>query len=370
MPGLTITMSAPSSRSSSISRRASSVGRVHLIAAAVADCVAVRYRRVAERAIERAGVFRGVGHDRRSLKPAASSAARIAPTMPSIMPTERSCRAGPGVDQGLVDQDRDRLVVEDLALAQEAVMAVAGIGIERDVAQDSDIGKFLLDRADGAADQIVGIERLGSIVVAQRRVGVGEESQRRMPSLAARSASRTASSIDTRSTPGIEAIAMRWRAPSTTNSGQIRSSAVGAFSRTIRRTHGARRLRRGRTARSSVAGVAAAVPARKASIGRPNLIAMSRLQFGGTLFSRSSVGSPAAAAGGRCVWLVAGGLTARAANVKGRAAMSDQSQRRPRRPSDLLEPVHAADQNAKAMPGPFRASTSSSRSSPARRSVF
>ena len=28
--------------------------------------------------------------------------------------------------------------------------------------------------------------------------------------------------------------------------------------------------------------------------------------------------------------------------------MSDQSQRRPRRPSDLLEPVHAADQNAKA----------------------
>jgi hypothetical protein len=28
--------------------------------------------------------------------------------------------------------------------------------------------------------------------------------------------------------------------------------------------------------------------------------------------------------------------------------MSDQSQRRPSRPSDLLEPVHAADQNAKA----------------------
>ena len=34
-------------------------------------------------------------------------------------------------------------------------MAVAGVGIERDVAEDADLGHLLLDRADGAADEIV-----------------------------------------------------------------------------------------------------------------------------------------------------------------------------------------------------------------------
>ena len=68
-----------------------------------------------------------------------------------------------------------------------------------------------------------------------------------MASSAARSASRTASSIDSRSMPGMESIATRFFEPSTRNSGQIRSSAVSTFSRTIRRAHSALRLRRGRT---------------------------------------------------------------------------------------------------------------------------
>ena len=45
-----------------------------------------------------------------------------------------------------------------------------------------------------------------------------------MSSLAARSAARTASSIESRSTPGMEATGLRAFVPSTTNSGQIRSS--------------------------------------------------------------------------------------------------------------------------------------------------
>ncbi len=64
--------------------------------------------------------------------------------------------------------------------------------------------------------------------------------------------------------------------PSTTNSGQIRSSVVRTFSRTSRRAHSALRLRRGRVIRSS-AGEARAAGCRGASrisIGRPNLIAI------------------------------------------------------------------------------------------------
>ena len=65
-----------------------------------------------------------------------------------------------------------------------------------------------------------------------------------MSSSAARTASRTASSTESRSTPGIEATGTRVFLPSTTNSGQIRSSVVSTFSRTMRRAHSDLRLRR------------------------------------------------------------------------------------------------------------------------------
>ena len=65
-----------------------------------------------------------------------------------------------------------------------------------------------------------------------------------MVSFAARSAARTMSSTESRSTPGIEATGAR--RPSVTNSGQIRSSVESTLSRTMRRAHSLRRLRRGR----------------------------------------------------------------------------------------------------------------------------
>lgn len=71
-----------------------------------------------------------------------------------------------------------------------------------------------------------------------------------MVSSIARSASRTAWSTLRRSTPGIEATCSRLLLPSIRNSGQIRSSVVSTFSRTMRRAHSALRLRRGRTVRS------------------------------------------------------------------------------------------------------------------------
>ena len=72
-------------------------------------------------------------------------------------------------------QHRHGLVVEDDAVAQQAVMAVAGVGIERHVAEHADLRHLLLDGADGAADQVVGVERLAAGLVAQFRVGVGEQ---------------------------------------------------------------------------------------------------------------------------------------------------------------------------------------------------
>ena len=67
------------------------------------------------------------------------------------------------------------LIVDDGAAAQEAVVAVAGIGIERDVAEHADLRHRLLDRPDGAADQVVGIERFAAVLVASPGIGIGKQ---------------------------------------------------------------------------------------------------------------------------------------------------------------------------------------------------
>src|SRR6478609_7397037 len=86
------------------------------------------------------------------------------------------------------------------------------------------------------ASEPTGSRRAGSVY--------GKSATAGMPSFAARSAARTASSSERRSTPGIEAIPCRTRSPSIRNSGQIRSSTVRVVSRTRRRDQSARRLRR------------------------------------------------------------------------------------------------------------------------------
>ena len=91
----------------------------------------------------------------------------MAPTLPVHHVGRRDDVAtGFGLDQRLADQHADGLVVEDDAVANEPIVAVAGVGIERHVAQHTDLRHLFLDGADGAADQIVGIERLGAVVVA------------------------------------------------------------------------------------------------------------------------------------------------------------------------------------------------------------
>ena len=107
-------------------------------------------------------------------------------------------------------QHRDGLVVEDLAVAHQAVMAVAGVGVERHVAEDADLRHLLLDRADRAADEVVRVERLAAVLVAQLRIGVGKQREagdvELRPRARPRAPPRRPSS---RSTPGIEATGAR-----------------------------------------------------------------------------------------------------------------------------------------------------------------
>ncbi len=144
-------MSAPSARSSSTSRRASSrVGRVHLVGVLVALAeIAGRADRIAERAVEARGVLGGVGEDARVAgSRLLSSASRIAPMRPSIM-SEGATTSAPacGMRQRLLDQRVDGDVVDDVAVfVDQAVLAVGGEGIERDVGDHAE----LRDRAFSA----------------------------------------------------------------------------------------------------------------------------------------------------------------------------------------------------------------------------
>jgi hypothetical protein len=79
------------------------------------------------------------------------------------------------LDQRLAAKHFDRLVVVDPVATQDAVMPVAGIGVERHVAHDADVGDRRLDGAGGAADEVALVQRLAAALVAQRVVGEGEQ---------------------------------------------------------------------------------------------------------------------------------------------------------------------------------------------------
>ena len=91
---------------------------------------------------------------------------------------------GLGLDQRLHHQPLDRCVVDDLLALHDAVMAVAGIGVERHIGDEADVRHRRLDGAQRLADEVLRIERLGADVVAQLRVGVGEKRDRRNAEIA------------------------------------------------------------------------------------------------------------------------------------------------------------------------------------------
>ena len=82
-----------------------------------------------------------------------------------------------GLVDRLVDQHCHRIVIDDIAgVVEQPVLAVAGIGVERDIGEDADIASAgIADRLDRAAHQIVGIERLGPVVAAAIGLRVGKQ---------------------------------------------------------------------------------------------------------------------------------------------------------------------------------------------------
>ncbi len=155
--------------------------------------------------------------------------------------------------QRLRHQHANRRVVDDLVAAQNAVMPVARIGIEGDIGDDADLRHGLLDRPRRAADEVFS----GSTPRCRWHRARWDLYSETAPAPECRvwrrpSASRTATSTENRSTPGIEAMCSVLPMPSTKKIGQIRSLTLSSCSRTKRRDHSALRLRRGRTARSSL----------------------------------------------------------------------------------------------------------------------
>src|SRR5215471_4711429 len=66
-----------------------------------------------------------------------------------------------------------------IAATRPSIVAVAGIGIEGDVAEHPDLRHRLLDRSYCTTRQIVRIERLASVLVAPLRVGIGKKREAR-----------------------------------------------------------------------------------------------------------------------------------------------------------------------------------------------
>ena len=99
-----------------LAQRLVDVRRVHLVAALVALQPAERADRLAEGAVEGRGIFGCISHDRDVLVPRLlERRADRADAAVHHVRGRDDVRAGLGLDQGLVDQDLDRVVVDDVA---------------------------------------------------------------------------------------------------------------------------------------------------------------------------------------------------------------------------------------------------------------
>jgi hypothetical protein len=88
--------------------------------------------------------------------------------------------AGLGLHQRLLAQHGHGLVVEDVAgVVEQAVLAVAGEGVQRHVGQQAQVGEALLQLAHRARHQAVGVGGLAAVGRLQRRVDHREQRHHR-----------------------------------------------------------------------------------------------------------------------------------------------------------------------------------------------
>ncbi len=153
------------------------VRRIHLVGLLVAlqrldaDGVAIG-------AVKGRGVFGGVGHDQCVLI-ALAFERRANGQDAAVHHVRRGDDIGAArdLDQGLFDQHLDRGVIDDASVVQQAVVTMVGIGIERDIDQQADIGHGRLDGPAGLRDQPVGIDGGAGIVGADALVKMRKQRQ-------------------------------------------------------------------------------------------------------------------------------------------------------------------------------------------------
>ena len=156
--------------------RLADVRRVHLVGAAVAERRR-RLGRVAERAVEAARVLGRVGEDRDA--PEAVPVERLADRPhPAVHHVGRRDDVGPGLRVGerLGREDRERAVVVDPLVHDDAAVPVVGVLAEADVGDDDRLRARLLDLPDGPADRPEEVGRGGADGVLV--VGDAEEDDR------------------------------------------------------------------------------------------------------------------------------------------------------------------------------------------------
>ncbi len=153
------------------------IGRVHLIGFLIAFQDIARTHSIAKRAIKGAGIFGRIAHDL-DIGVAAHlqrHADRLHPPVHHIG-RAKNVAARLCLIERLINQHRDAVIIGDIArIIDQAVLPMAGVRIERDIGQHANaVPASILHRANGPANQIVGIERFGAVRAAFVRRGIGE----------------------------------------------------------------------------------------------------------------------------------------------------------------------------------------------------
>mmetsp|Transcript_66113 Transcript_66113/g.131132 ORF Transcript_66113/g.131132 Transcript_66113/m.131132 type:complete len:391 (+) Transcript_66113:420-1592(+) len=154
------------------------VGRVLLVRLLVAKA-GVRVERVAEGAVVRRGVLGRVSEDRH-----VRESVRVERVTDSADTAIHHVGRGDDVaaraclHDGLLAQLLDRVVVENFAVLDNAVVALARIRVERDVGADDRIGQRILEHCNGARHDPIRIVGLLTSVGLECVVNLGENDER------------------------------------------------------------------------------------------------------------------------------------------------------------------------------------------------
>ena len=145
------------------------IGRIHLVGGfAIASCKASGANGVAERTIEAGRIFGSIGHDLHIFVPGVVQCfADGGDTAIHHVRWGDDIASGMGLVNCLFAQHSHGGVIDDFAFDKDAVMAMVGERVERNIADHTKPGMCGLDRAHGAADQIVTVARQRAVIVLQ-----------------------------------------------------------------------------------------------------------------------------------------------------------------------------------------------------------